>query len=757
MIRPLLPKHVAAVIKHQKDPLKALEIFRKVKTEDGFKHNLFTYKFIVDKLGSHGKFDAMECLMSEMREEIDNGLLEGVYVGVMKNYGKKGKVQEAVCVFERMDFYNCEPSVKSHNAIMNILVEYEYFDQAHKVYLRMKDKGIVPDVYTYTIRIKLFCRTRRPHAALRLLKNMPSQGCEVNAVAYCTVVGGLYDEDYGIEACKLFIQMLSCRICPDVTTFNKLIHTLCKKGDVKESERILNKVLKRGVSPNLFTFNLFIRGFCKRGALSQAANMLDRVRRDGLTPDVVTYNTLICGLCKNSMVDEAESYLHQMVNKGFDPDDFSYNTVVHGYCKLGMVEKADKILKDAVFRGFLPDEFTYCSLIDGFCLDANVDRAMAVFNDAARKGVKPPSLVLYNTLIKGLTQQGLILQALELVNEMLETGRAPNIWTYNIVINGLCKMGCLSDADDLVCLAMTRGCLPDIYTFNTLIDGYCKQMKLENAIELVDKMWSHGVAPDVITYNSVLNGLCKTGKCDAVMGIFETMVEKGCDPNIITYNILVESLCKSLDIEGACLLLEEMKDKGLAPDIVTFGTLLNGYCRKGDLDGAYRLFRSMGRQFKCSHTTATYNIMINAFAEKLNIKMAEKLFHEMDDDCCPDSYTYRALVDGFCKIGNGDSGYSYLLEMIDKGFIPSLLTFGRVINCLCFQDRVCEAVGIVHLMVRKGVVPEVVDNIFEADKREIAAPKIVVENLLKKSCITYYAYELLYDGVRDKKLQKMNT
>ncbi|KAK7855853.1 putative pentatricopeptide repeat-containing protein [Quercus suber] len=514
----LLPKHVASVVKYQRDPIKALAMFNSVKTENGFKHTLLTYKCMIEKLGFHGEFEEMESLMSEVRMNIDNSLLEGVYIGAIRNYGRKGKVQEAVDVFERMDFYNCEPSVQSYNAVMNILVEYGYFNQAHKVYLRMRDKVVIPDVYTFTIRIKSFCRTRRPHVALRLLNNMPSQGCELNAVAYCTVIGGFYEENCQVEAYQLFEGMLEQCICPDITTFNKLIHTLCKKGDVQESEKLLNKVLKRGILPNLFTFNIFIQGLCKKGALSEAVRSLDGVRCEGLKP----------------------------------------------------------------------------------------------------------TIVLYNTLVKGLSQRGLILQALQLINEMLDHGCSPNIWTYNLVINGLCKMGCMSDANILTNDAIAKGYLPDIFTFNTLIDGY-----------------------------------------------------------------------------------------------------------------------------------STYNIMINSFVEKLNINMAEKLFREMGDKgCAPDSYTYRIIIDGFCKTGNIDSGYDFLIENIEKGFIPSLTTFGQVLNCLCVGHRVLEAVGIIHLMVRKGIVPEVVNTIFEADKKEVAAPKIVVEDLLKKSHITYYAYEVLYDGIRDRKLHK---
>ncbi|GMJ05758.1 hypothetical protein like AT1G74580 [Hibiscus trionum] len=561
----LLPKHVAAVVKYQRDPLKALQMFDAVKKEDGFKHTLLTYKCMVDKLGFHGEFEAMEKVLLEMRLNVDNSLLEGVYIGCMRNYGRKQKVQEAINVFERMDFYNCQPTVLSYNAIMNVLVEYGYFDQAHKVYMRMRDKGIVPDVYTFTIRIKSFCRTKRPHAALRLLRNMPMQGCEINAAAYCTVVGGFFEDSQHIEAYELFDEMLNL----------------------------------------------------------------------------------------------------------------------------------------------------------------------------------------------GLSLQGLILQALQLMNEMLGNGCSPNIWTYNIVINGLCKMGCVSDANNLLNDAITKGYLPDIFTFNTLVDGYCKQLKVENAVEILNQMWNYGVIPDVITYNSVLNGLCKTSKSEDVMETFKTMMEKGCIPNIITYNILIESLCKARKVNEAMNLLEEIEIKGLSPDTVSFGTLIHGFCSNGDLDGAYQLFRKMEQIYKVCHTTATYNIMINAFSEKLKIDMAEKLFHEMGENgCIPDSYTYRVMVDGFCKTGGVDSGYEFLLEKVEKGLLPSLTTFGRVINCLCVENKVHNAVGLIHLMVKKGIVPEAVNTIFESDKKEIAAPKMVVEDLLKKGHITYYAYDLLHDGVRDKKLLK---
>ncbi|CAI9102198.1 OLC1v1000430C1 [Oldenlandia corymbosa var. corymbosa] len=113
-------KHVVAVVKHQKDTLRALEMFNSVRKDEGFKHNVLTYKCMIEKLGYHGKFEVMEDVMAKMRGEIDYALMEGVYISAVRSYGRKRKIQESIDVFERMDFYNCEPSVQAYNGIMNI-------------------------------------------------------------------------------------------------------------------------------------------------------------------------------------------------------------------------------------------------------------------------------------------------------------------------------------------------------------------------------------------------------------------------------------------------------------------------------------------------------------------------------------------------------------------------------------------------------------------------------------------------------------
>uniref|UniRef100_A0A0E0AEW2 BHLH domain-containing protein n=1 Tax=Oryza glumipatula TaxID=40148 RepID=A0A0E0AEW2_9ORYZ len=700
------------------------------------------YCALIRPLASAGRVDAVDAAVASARSRLSPATIHPLYVASIRAYARAGRLRDAVDAFERMDLFACPPAAPAYNAIMDALVDAAYHDQAHKVYVRMLAAGVSPDLHTHTIRLRSFCLTARPHIALRLLRALPHRG----AVAYCTVVCGLYAHGHTHDARQLFDQMLHTHVFPNLAAFNKVLHALCKRGDVLEAGLLLGKVIQRGMSINLFTYNIWIRGLCEAGRLPEAVRLVDGMRAYAV-PDVVTYNTLIRGLCKKSMPQEAMHYLRRMMNQGCLPDDFTYNTIIDGYCKISMVQEATELLKDAVFKGFVPDQVTYCSLINGLCAEGDVERALELFNEAQAKGIKP-DIVVYNSLVKGLCLQGLILHALQVMNEMAEEGCHPDIQTYNIVINGLCKMGNISDATVVMNDAIMKGYLPDVFTFNTLIDGYCKRLKLDSALQLVERMWEYGIAPDTITYNSVLNGLCKAGKVNEVNETFQEMILKGCHPNPITYNILIENFCRSNKMEEASKVIVKMSQEGLHPDAVSFNTLIYGFCRNGDLEGAYLLFQKLEEK-GYSATADTFNTLIGAFSGKLNMHMAEKIFDEMlSKGHRADSYTYRVLIDGSCKTANVDRAYMHLVEMIKKGFIPSMSTFGRVINSLTVNHRVFQAVGIIHIMVKIGVVPEVVDTILNADKKEIAAPKILVEDLMKKGHISYPTYEVLHEGVQ---------
>ena len=53
-----------------------------------------------------------------------------------------------------------------------------------------------------------------------------------------------------------------------------------------------------GIKPSVVTYNTLLDSFCKEGEVRQAVDLLFKMQRRGCDPNDVTYNVLINGLSK---------------------------------------------------------------------------------------------------------------------------------------------------------------------------------------------------------------------------------------------------------------------------------------------------------------------------------------------------------------------------------------------------------------------------------------------------------------------------
>jgi len=70
-------------------------------------------------------------------------------------------------------------------------------------------------------------------------------------------------------------------------------------------------------------------------------------------------------------------------------------------------------------------------------------------------------------------KEGILYQAVKLVNEMLAKGYRLNSYTYSTIVNSLCKVGKITEADGLLGKMKSVGCVPDVVAYNSLMNGFC--------------------------------------------------------------------------------------------------------------------------------------------------------------------------------------------------------------------------------------------------------------------------------------------
>ena len=64
----------------------------------------------------------------------------------------------------------------------------------------------------------------------------------------------------------------------------------------------------------------------------------------------------------------------------------------------------------------------------------------------------------------------------------------PNVYTFIILVDTHCKKGMLIEAKEVFDAMIERGIMPNTIAYNSLIDGYCLQSKIDDAIKTIKSM-----------------------------------------------------------------------------------------------------------------------------------------------------------------------------------------------------------------------------------------------------------------------------
>ncbi|KAK6934833.1 Pentatricopeptide repeat [Dillenia turbinata] len=367
------------------------------------------------------------------------------------------------------------------------------------------------------------------------------------------------------DAIGLFSKMEELGVCPNVVTYNNLIHGLCKRGDVDNAFFYKQKMIQNGVDPSLVTYSVLINGLMKLNRLDQANCVLKEITDKGFVLNEIVYNTLIGGYCKIGDISEALKIKDEMMTAGITPNSVTFNSLIQGFCKIDQVEEGEQLLEEMLSRGLV------------------VNAEMLLLN------LKPGD-ALMTTLIAALCKECKCLEVVEIWSK-LEKGFAPNIVTSNALIHGLCEADKMQDAVKLLKEMVNNGLALDRITYNTLILGCCKQGKVEEGVRLRDEMINQGMHPDIVTYNLLMHGLCIMGKMAEAENLWNELKEIGLVPDVVTHTIMIDGYSKTDKIEeklriglNPCLIDEMRMEEGLVPDSFCYTALIGRHCKLG-VDG----------------------------------------------------------------------------------------------------------------------------------------------------------------------------
>ncbi|CAA6672894.1 unnamed protein product [Spirodela intermedia] len=278
--------------------------------------------------GGAGRTDDAYKVFADMRRRGCNPdtVLINNLINIMS---KAGRLEDALKLFDEMKALHCPPNVVTYNTIIKSLFDSKSdAAEASHWFEKMKENGILPSAFTYSILIDGLCKTNRVEYALRLLEEMDERGFPPCPAAYCTIRGGgeLFHElreNCGLSSSRVYAVM---------------IKHLGKCGRLDDALDLFSEMKKLGCTPDVFAYNALMAGMI--------------MQEHGCAPDLNSHNIILNGLGKIGGPKPAMEMLSRMKTSEVKPDAVSYNTVLGSLSRAGMLEEAARLMKEMRLNGF---------------------------------------------------------------------------------------------------------------------------------------------------------------------------------------------------------------------------------------------------------------------------------------------------------------------------------------------------------------------------------------------------------------------
>lgn len=443
------------LIKTEKDPQRALEIFNKVSEQKGFNHNNATYATILNKLAQSRKFQAVDKVLHQMSYETCK-FHECIFLNLMKHFSKCLLHERVAEMFYAIEpIVREKPSLKAISTCLNLLIDSNQVDLARKFLMYTnKHLRLVPNTCIFNILVKHHCKNGDCESAFEVVQEMKKAKISYpNLITYSTLIAGLCGSGRFKEAIELFEEMVSKeQILPDVLTYNVLIDGFCRGGKVDRARKIMDFMKNNGCSPNVFNYTALMNGYCKEGQLEEAKKVFHEMKAVGLKPDTVGYTSLINCLCGSGKTDEAMELLQEMKERGCKVDVVIFNVLIGGLCREGRLEEALRMVEDLPYEGVYLNKASYRIVLNSLCQIGELEKATKL-------------LVL-----------------------MLGRGYLPHHATSNALLVRLCEAGMADEAVMAALRLLDMGFTPEPDSWALLTELSCRGRKLLFTFELLDKL-----------------------------------------------------------------------------------------------------------------------------------------------------------------------------------------------------------------------------------------------------------------------------
>lgn len=219
---------IEGLLRGQRQP-EAVKMFELMKAK-GPPPNVWTYTMLIRDHCKRGKIDmAMQCFeeMQEARCQPD----VATYTCLLVGYGNAKRMDRVTALLEEMTQNGCPPDGRTYNALIKLLTNRNMPDDAARIYKKMIKKGLEPTIHTYNMMMKSYFLGGRNYAmGCAVWDEMHQKGICPDVNSYTVFINGHIRHGRPDEACKYIEEMIHKGMKAPQIDYNKFAADFLKAG-----------------------------------------------------------------------------------------------------------------------------------------------------------------------------------------------------------------------------------------------------------------------------------------------------------------------------------------------------------------------------------------------------------------------------------------------------------------------------------------------------------------------------------------------
>ncbi|KAK4271162.1 hypothetical protein QN277_019896 [Acacia crassicarpa] len=347
------------------------------------------------------------------------------YVSFIRFMGNNLDASKVVEMYNSIQDEAAKTNVYLCNSVLSFLIRKGKFGSSIKLFKKMKDDGLIPDVVTYSTLLAGCIKIKDGYSkALELIQDLQLKRLRMDDVIYGAILAVCASNCKWEEAEFYFNQMKDEGLSPNQYHYSSLLNAYSVCGDSKKADELVQDMKSAGLVPNKVILTTLLKVYVRGGLFEKSRELLTELESLGYAEDEMPYCLLMDGLAKAGQLQEAKQLFDEMRKKHVRSDGYAHSIMISAFCRNKLFDEAKLLANDfeATFHKY--DLVMMNNMLCAYCRAGEMESVMQTLRKMDGLAISPD----YNTfhiLIRYFSKEKMYLLAYRTMNDMHGKGYQP--------------------------------------------------------------------------------------------------------------------------------------------------------------------------------------------------------------------------------------------------------------------------------------------------------------------------------------------